>query len=423
MIKVPLAFVCILSLTLSATSSLLAGGIDNKQNYSAQYVRTLNRNAATDSVDAVAYNPAGVVKMDKGFYLGISGQYVLKHYSNAVGGKEYDTDEPDLVPGLFGLYKQNRWAAFTALTIPCGGGAVDYDSGSATTLGIGQATIQSVNSLYGVNVYDGTIKNQHMEGKSFYYGFTVGGAYALNDMVSASLAVRYIDVQMETKGSATLGRTGLGVGAGVPETYIVDYEETGDGCGGIVGVNIAPTRKLNVGIRYETKTSLDLETREYKDDINGITDGSRRKRDLPALLALGISYRITPKLKVDASLTYYLNKDAHWDDIALTTTADETKKSNGYDAGIALEYAFGPKVRASIGYLYTETGIDPDNMSIEAAELDAHTLGAGLAYRAGCGLDFCFGILRVFYDEETTTAEVKLDKTDMVVALGFDYKL
>jgi long-chain fatty acid transport protein len=412
-----------LGLIVCSTSSLLAGGIDNKHNYSAEYVRTLNRNAATDSADAVVYNPAGVVKMEDGLYLNISGQYALKDYSNAIGGKKYSTDEPDFVPSLFALYTQDRWAAYAAMTIPCGGGKVDYENGSATTLSIGQATIQTVNNQYGVDMYDGTIKDQCMEGESFYYGFTVGGAYALNDALSVSLGVRYIDTQIERKGSATLGRTAIGVAAGVPETYCVDYEETGDGWGGIVGVNIAPTKALNIGARYETKVSLDLQTKEKKDDIDSITNGSKRNRDLPALLGLGVACNIRPNLKAETNFTYYLNKDVDWDDVGLTTTADETKKSHGYDLGIALEYAFSPKVKGSLGYLYTETGIDPDNMCIEAPELDAQSLAVGLAYEATCGLDFNLGVLIVFYDEATTTADIKLEKKDMVIALGLQYRL
>ena len=68
------------------TAPLLAGGIDNKHNFSAEYIRTLNRNAATDSADAVVYNPAGVMRMENGFYLNFSGQYAAKDYSDTIGG-------------------------------------------------------------------------------------------------------------------------------------------------------------------------------------------------------------------------------------------------------------------------------------------------------------------------------------------------
>jgi len=78
---------CVAGLIVSSASSLFAGGIENKHNWSAEYVRTLNRNAATDSADAVVYNPAGVMKMEDGFYLNLTGQYVLKDYSNTFLGK------------------------------------------------------------------------------------------------------------------------------------------------------------------------------------------------------------------------------------------------------------------------------------------------------------------------------------------------
>ncbi|MBN2033344.1 MAG: outer membrane protein transport protein [Deltaproteobacteria bacterium] len=412
--KALIRFMCILCLIFSVTTPLLAGGIDNKHNFSAEYVRTLNRNAATDSADAVVYNPAGVVKMEDGLYLSISGQYALKDYSNTVGGIEYDTDEPDFVPSLFALYTRHRWAAFAAVTIPCGGGTVDYERGSATTLAIGNGIILGSGGKFN------HVKSQRMEGESLYYGFTVGGAYALSDTVSASIGIRYIDAQIDTKGYAILNNATTPL---VPDTtYSVDYEERGDGLGGIAGVNIAPTKELNIGVRYETKTGLDLETKERRDDINGITNGSKRKRDLPPLLGLGIACNIRPNVRAEANLTYYFNKDANWDDVGLTT-ADETQKSNGYDMGIALEYTFNPGVKGSLGYMYTETGIDPDNMSIEAPQLDAHTLAAGVAYEATFGLNLNFGVLMVFYDGETTTAGIKLEKKDMVMALGIQYKL
>ena len=48
--------------------------------------------------------------------------------------------------------------------------------------------------------------------------------------------------------------------------------------------------------------------------------------------------------------------------------------------GVALEYTFNSQWKGSIGYMYTDVGIDPDNMSIEAPELDAHTIGFGVGY-------------------------------------------
>jgi long-chain fatty acid transport protein len=134
----------------STVSTLIAGGIDNKGNLSAEYIRTLNRNAATDSADAVVYNPAGVVKMEHGLFLNASGQYALKTYTNTIGGTEYASDVPSIIPSVFGLYKKDKWAGFAAFTIPCGGGEVEYDNGNATSFALGQGFIGGGKCISGI---------------------------------------------------------------------------------------------------------------------------------------------------------------------------------------------------------------------------------------------------------------------------------
>ncbi len=415
-------FLCVAGLIAASASPLFAGGIDNKHNWSAEWVRTLNRNAATDSADAVSYNPAGVMKMDNSFYLNVTGQYALKEYSNTepntapFSGTEYTTDEPDFVPSLFGLYKQDKWAAYGAVTVVVAGGKVNFEKGDNTTAGLGWGIIGSSP----LGAFTG-ILDQNLEGKSYFIGYTIGGAYKINDMISVSLGARYVDASREFKGYATLGGGFAGT-----QTYSVDYEETGDGWGGILGVNIAPTEELNIGLRYETKTSIDLETKVTTNTLPGalnplITDGFKRNRDLPALLGLGVSYKFTPKIRVETNLTYYFNEDADWENVPITS-GDETKKDNGYDIGIACEYTFNPKWKASVGYMYTDVGIEPDNMSIETPELDANTIAGGVAFKPAPNWDLNFGILKTFYDDATTTSGIKYEKDVVIIALGVQYK-
>jgi len=363
-------FLCIAGLIAASASPLFAGGIENKHNWSAEWVRSLNRNSATDSADAVAYNPAGVMKMDNGLYLNVTGQYALKDYSNTFLGTEYNTDEPDFVPSLFALYKNDKWAVYGAVTIVVAGGKINYEQGDTTTFGLAQqiiasATLPSPPYPPGIPAFD-TLVSHHIEGEAYSIGYTIGGAYKINDMFSVSLGARYVDASREFKGNASL------VGNAPQTTLGVDYEETGNGWGGIIGVNVTPLEALNIGLRYETKTSIDYSTHVNQDDIGIVTEGFKRNRDLPALLGLGVSYKFTPKIRVEADLTYYFNEDADWTDNPVTA-ADETQKDNGYDIGIAFEYTFNPKWKASVAYMYTNTGIDPDNMSIETPELDADT--------------------------------------------------
>ena len=68
----------VLLLSFAFVSAAYAGAIDNRTNWSAEWVRTLNRNAATDFADIAMYNPAGTVKLHEGFTINGSLQYGMK---------------------------------------------------------------------------------------------------------------------------------------------------------------------------------------------------------------------------------------------------------------------------------------------------------------------------------------------------------
>jgi len=392
-------------------SSVSAGGIDNKQNFSVEYLRTFSRNAATDAADVVAYNPAGVMKLEDGGYVNLAIFHALKVYSNTIGGIEYESDVPSTVPGLFGVYKTEKWAAFAAFTIPCGGGKVEYDRGNALTFAIASRLTNPPSPFT-------TIDSMNLEGDSYYYGYTLGGAYEVNEMVSVSLGVRYIDATKEAKGSAVVSAPLVPL---PPTTFAVDYEETADGWGYFAGVNIAPTEEWNIGIRFETNTELDFETKVKKDDVGLFTQGEKLRRDLPGLLGVGVGYTITPKIKVEASYTYYLEKNATWEDRA-TTPRDESKGGDSYDLGIALTYTFNPQLKGSVGYMLTDTGINPDDMLPEAPELDAQTVCGGILYEVIPGLNLNFALQHTFYEEGKTSTGIIYEKDVTGLGFGIQYK-
>jgi long-chain fatty acid transport protein len=439
-----LVFLCVAGLIAASASPLFAGGIDNKTNWSAEYIRTLNRNAATDSADIVAYNPAGVMKMENGLFGNLSVQYINKDYTNKVDGTDYDSTEPSFLPGLFALYKQDKWAGFFAFTIPGGGGFVDFKDGNyITTVGGAlinltadrtmDATLQGMGfPAAPLGTYYGTIASQQMEAESYYYGFTIGGAYKINDMFSVSLGARYIDAHREAKGSVTVSPTATGAALGatnIPGN--VDYEEDADGWGGIIGVNIAPSSELNIGLRYETKTSLDFDQKVNTDNLGllpslGVNDGASVSRDLPATLGLGLSYKFTPKIRVETNFTLYLNSDAGWTDTA-PTSRDPSDVDNGYDIGIAVEYTFNNKLKGSLGYLHTDTGIEAKNMESLNPELNANTIGAGVAYEAMPGMMLNFSLGNAFYEDDSFVSQetgdtVEYQKNNFFLSFGIQYK-
>ena len=190
----------------------LAGGIINKQNQSADYMRTLNRNAATDYADIASYNPAGIMQMEDGFYGKLDIMYFAKDYYNDVPGfGELSQDEPSWIPGLFTVYKMKKWAGFFAFSIPAGGGQLDYKDGNARTVALAEGVSSAINqgleaAFGGATTFNYTnIDDMAIEVKeSTVYGFTIGASYAITDAWSVAVGTRYATGTREFDGFATI---------------------------------------------------------------------------------------------------------------------------------------------------------------------------------------------------------------------------
>jgi long-chain fatty acid transport protein len=192
------------SLILAGASSVFAGAVINKTNWSAEYIRTLNRNAATDYADIAAFNPAGTVKLQNGITVNASVQYLDKDYDNYVNDIKFNSDKSSTFPGVFAVYKKNKWTLFGAFTFVGGGGEVEYEDGNATTMALGAGmTLLADRTMDGmvqagggpeapIGTYYGTLTDQRIWAKSYDLGYTFGGAYAINDIFSISAAIRYV---------------------------------------------------------------------------------------------------------------------------------------------------------------------------------------------------------------------------------------
>ena len=176
-----------------------------------------------------------------------------------------------------------------------------------------------------------------LKAKSQYLSGTIGGAYKINNMFSVSLAGRYVNGVKEFDISSTQAVTGLSEG-----TNIAKVEMNTWGLTGIIGVDVTPMEGLNIGLRYESETSLEWDTEVSGAQIAlaqglGYVDGGTEKKNLPQLASIGIAYNILPELKASASFTYYMIKWSTWEHDNGTETNEDY--DNGFDAAISLEYS------------------------------------------------------------------------------------
>ena len=115
-------------------------------------------------------------------------------------------DEPSFIPGLFALYKQDRWAGFFGLSNVVGGGKVEFDNGNSTTQ---QSVSDHIANAPGRAVfrpiywYSG-FSHQNFEAEQIGLGYTFGGAFEINDMFSVALAAVMWIRNKEVKGTSTI---------------------------------------------------------------------------------------------------------------------------------------------------------------------------------------------------------------------------
>jgi long-subunit fatty acid transport protein len=210
-----------------------------------------------------------------------------------------------------------------------------------------------------------------------------------------------------------------------------DVEQSGNGFSPIIGINIKPNEKLNIGIKYEFKTNLEL---EYKtpagndfetgiDDSGSIIsmfpDGKKVHQDMPALLSLGVDYKVTDKFSAQFGFHHYWDKSADYGKTqttgyyntgsAITTPVsnDDIIESNLVEWALGLEYRINDKFLASVGYLGTKTGVKEDYNTDLSFSNSSMTIGGGFEYTLNENIAFNIGFASTSYpDQEKTFTRV-----------------
>jgi long-chain fatty acid transport protein len=417
------------ALLAGAATALHAGSVDNRNNNSADYIRSLSRNSSLEGADIAIYNPAGTVRLPDGLHLSLSNQTVSKFNRHAMRSspfKEYESEiTSPLYPTAFAIYKQADWAAFGAFSFPGGGGELRYDKGS-NTVALIQTNLEFMNPPRNAEAYL----------RSVYYGGTLGGAWQPKPWISLAFGIRalYARTDITVDGDTVLapGNT----------SKIIDHMEEARGYTAVMAADFWPTPKLTLALRLEGPTSLEWEVQKSTLNLDNViqdptirgrftsalratlrSPGSTFMRDLPANVGLGAGYAILPALRADLSVNYYLNTLADWD-------GKEDDHSDGWEAALGMEYAFPFGLRASAGGMYTVTGADSESYSVENPALDSYTLGAGGKYAIGprLGITGAFAA-NIALDDEVKivspagTSFADLEKYVLVYALGIEYRL
>lgn len=200
----------------------------------------------------------------------------------------------------------------------------------------------------------------------------------------------------------------------------LDCSQSGWGVAPILGFNFNYQDRLNIGVKYEFKTALNVENKTKRDDTGMFKDGVNTPHDIPSLLTIGASYKILPQLQVSAGYHHFFDSNAKMD-------KDKQKyanSSNEYLAGI--EYQINKMFLVSAGGQITKYGVEDQYQKDLSFACNSYSVGLGGAINVSPTVKINLGYFWTTYSDyakepgEGTSKDV-FSRTNKVFGAGVDF--
>lgn len=220
--------ILVAALAAALSSNVWAGGLLTNTNQSISFLRNPARDAAI-GIDGVYSNPAGVAFMPEGFHLGVNWQSAVQtrtvnttnpnyalNVKNPATTKEYEGKAfVPFLPSIQAAYNKGNWSYQFNFAVHGGGGRCEFSDGLGSfenavanianslkgltgTINTGfgglkaQMDAAGVPGIQNINPVTGYSFDQSMEGKQYYFGFTLGAAYKVNEHLSLYGGARFL---------------------------------------------------------------------------------------------------------------------------------------------------------------------------------------------------------------------------------------
>ncbi len=409
-------------------TSAFGASIDHIQNYTAEYNANMAQQAAISPTTSAYYNPAGIMRLENGTYFtgGVQlaiGKETMKYHTKDGDGGDYSADLLAPIPNFAMIKKQDDRAFFWTFGGIAGGGDLKYEDGVA---GI---KVLEDHPLFGTNGLKAKDMGSWAEGENMYAQTTIGTAWNINNKLSMSVAGRVVygwrNLEAELNAySPILDMIADGkIDKKGGELYAyMDSERTAWGFGGQIGLNYAANDTWNFAMRYDSKIKMEFEAdaTEKLLDNNLIEslfpgagfntfypqykDGAKHRRDLPAVLAVGASQKITDRWTMYYGANYYFNESAKIDkDVKTLNTATKQYETgmeydNGWEISVGTEYWLNEKWAVLGGVNYADTGAPKDSYTDVEYALDSFLVGMGVKYRPDEDTEWVVSTSHYFYE-------------------------
>ncbi len=454
-------------------SGLFAGGLLTNTNQSVHFLRNPARDASTE-IDAAYTNPAGLAKLPAdGLHFSFNNQSAFQTRTitstfgiaqaniypftgfggNATKVYEGEAAAP-IIPSLFGAYKKGKWVLSGNIAVTGGGGKATFNKGlpsfesSIAMLPLAINQIGAAVPALGLSANKYSV-DAYMEGSSIIYGAQLGGTYEINNMFSAYAGFRMNFVnngyvghlkEIMVNPNSTTMPTVLGNGTMVSATEYfgglsknpmfssiagkldtlsystkdmeLDCSQSGWGVTPILGVNFS-WKSLNIGMKYEFKTSLNVENKTKKNTLptgkkEAFDNGVNTPHDIPALFTIGAKYDIIPSVTVSCGYHHFFDSDAKM----------ANDKQKYIDGGIN-EYLFGAEWQIdkmfliSAGGQITRTGVTDDYQTDLSYSLNSYSIGFGGAVNVSKSVRINIGYFFTNYEDWTKEYPENYNNTNM----------
>lgn len=183
-----------LAILLSSATTSFAGGLLTNTNQNINFLRNPARDGAI-GIDGAYSNPAGVAFLDQGFHVSLNLQnahqtrtitstnpaFALGEKNNGSMTKVFEgkADAP-IIPSVQAAYNKDKWSFQFNFAVTGGGGKCEFENGLGSFESVVGTIAQQLAPL-GAQGYD---VDGYMQGRQYYYGFTLGAAYKVTDKLS-----------------------------------------------------------------------------------------------------------------------------------------------------------------------------------------------------------------------------------------------
>jgi long-subunit fatty acid transport protein len=173
-------------------SYVFADGLITNGVHSPQYTRMLSRNASTE-IDAVFYNPAGLVNLDYGWHYGFgntsyAGERSIHSDFPLLQRPDYQGNNQNfLSPVGYVAYRTDKWIISAGFSQMIAEGNTNYSRGIPSyEIGISKLKL---NNLLGIEDYKVKID---FSSKHIYWGFQAGATFEMSDAFSVFGGLRVV---------------------------------------------------------------------------------------------------------------------------------------------------------------------------------------------------------------------------------------